>query len=285
MPGLSHSAAQWTGRHNKQLGTLLNMFDVHRIRLVSRIVATVLSLVVSDATLQATELPAAYSSVQGQSGFFYEQINDSRLLNATNPAPASSALLFFHPSDLPLGDRYIRSSEFTSKPSYPYIELLGGHTVHLHPGAGATGNIGVAIRFDAETAGIHNISGGFARQNVTFEGGNGVDVLATRADDLDHPLFASHIASSHVVDLSNPFGGTGVAAFDFTVWLDAGESLRFIVFSDGEGLDGDYDGTAFRVTILPVPEPSSAVLLVAGVLAVCCFCRQKAVRKREGVAK
>ena len=56
--------------------------------------------------------------------------------------------------------------------------------------------------------------------------------------------------------------------FDITVHLEAGESLRFVVFSDGQGQDSTYDGTAFRVAIQEVPEPTTAILAMFGVASI-----------------
>jgi hypothetical protein len=67
-------------------------------------------------------------------------------------------------------------------------------------------------------------------------GVDGVDVLVTREANLNSPLFIAHISQNNDVDPANPFSGTGIAPFELTVHLNAGNSLTFIVFS---GLKND----------------------------------------------
>jgi hypothetical protein len=73
-------------------------------------------------------------------------------------------------------------------------------------------------------------------------------------------LCSTQISPNHAVDTANQFAGTGVLSFDLQVPLLVGESIRFIVFSDGQGQDGTFDGSAFRASITEVgqvPEPAT----------------------------
>lgn len=139
----------------------------------------------------------------------------------------------------------------------------------MSPGTGGvagTSDIGVAVAFQATTAGIYNAFGTFARDNPNFGAGDGVDVLVIKGTDLNSPLFTAHISQNHAVDYTHPFAGTGIAPFNLTIPLLAGDSLRFIVFSGPQGQDGSFDNTALQLSVVQVPEPSSLVLAGMGAL-------------------
>lgn len=218
--------------------------------------------------VQAAILPADFSSTQGDNGVFYEEIGDSRSTNTMNPAPAGASLLPFRGDVVEtLGPL----PTYSDNSGFPYIQNDAADGVLvMHPGTGGfnfgtgTANIGASIAIDAPTAGLYDIVGGFARDNVNQNAGDGVDVLVTKALNLDNPLFSTTIGPDNAVDTSNPFGGTGVANFDLKVPLNAGDVLRFVVFSDSQGQDGTFDATAFRVTVNQVPEPATWALMAVG---------------------
>jgi hypothetical protein len=81
-------------------------------------------------------------------------------------------------------------------------------------------------------------------------------------DAIDSPLFSTSIAIAPVP--ADPFAGTAIAPFNVNTFLSAGESIRFIVFADGQGQNGTYDGTGLRLTISEVPEPTGYLLAVIG---------------------
>ena len=182
-------------------------------------------------SIHASTLPDDFSTTQGTNGVFYEEIGDSRSTNIVNPAPPGATLM-------PLTEphRYGR---------WPFVMIHNG-VIHTHPGTGGTANIGVGIRFQAYDNRMYNFAGDVARFNEAFKHGNGVDFLVVKELDLDNPLFESYIDDNHVVDRRTAFDGTGVVSFDVNVLLLGGESVRLVVFSDGQGQDGTFDSTAFR---------------------------------------
>lgn len=244
------------------------------IRFLSAFAALLLSA--SPSLAVVVSLPANFSSVQGTHGFSYESIGDSRASNVQHPGTGVTPMgyrgefSFGYPGDLP-------HPTFAHAELFPYVQHrpdFGGMTIQ--PGTsgfdfgGGTANIGVAVRWEAPAAGLYRIDGLFAPNNQNWTFGNGVDVLIARGLDLENPLFAATISDAHAVNLLNPFGGTGATPFDLQVSLAAGESVRFIVFADGQGQDGTYDTSAFQVTIAEVPEPSSIALgafALAGLIA------------------
>ena len=199
---------------------------------------------------------------------------------------------------------------------WPFVLIENG-VIHTHPGTGgynlgtSTANIGMAIRFQDYDNRMCASAGDVVRFNEAFGHGNGVDFLVVKELDLDNPLFETHIDSNHVVDRRTAFNGTGVVSFDVNVQLLVGESVRLIVFPDGQGPDGTFDSTVFRglmeayrcgnadldrdVDITDVnfltsnfapdgygpsnatPKPSSFILLVFGILAVSRFVSQREV--------
>lgn len=233
-------------------------------------------------------LPNNFSGIQGQGGVYYEYIGDSRLINTQNRASASISLMNFRPSysygypgDVPL-PTYAHPQDF------PGVQYDSSHQLlRFEPGTGGfllgtgTANLGASIRFQVPSTGTFGISGAFARDNTNFNAGDGVDVLVVKGANLDSPLFEEIISSANLVNHSDPFGGTGVADFNFNISLQAGDVLRFIVFSDNQGQDGTFDATAFRVSVSQVPEPTALTLAVMGVV-VMSFAR--GVRRRRSRA-
>lgn len=237
------------------------------------VVATFFTVLVASSAEAEIMLQHSFSSIQGENGVFYEAIGDSRSTNLLNPSSIGVVPLIYrgntsfgYPGDPPPTYSYLGH--------YPHVQIwAGSELLYVHPGTGGfnygsgTSNIGVSIRFQAESTGIYKVDGGFARSNRNRGAGNGVNVLVVKNLDLDAPLFNAVLASNHVVDINDPFSGSGVETFDFHVSLLAGESLRFIVFSDGQGQDGTFDGTGIRASIglVPrtneVPEPGSILLL------------------------
>jgi hypothetical protein len=218
-------------------------------------------------------LPADFSSTQGANGIYYEAIGDSRSINTLNPAAPGTSSLDFNPAVAYPPDPARPTYNYQS--GYPYVQLDADNNLMIvHPGTGGfefgsgTANLGLSIRVQAPSPGLYSIVGDFARDNINVGAGDGVDVLVVDEADLDHPLFHAAISSNHAVDPSNPFAGTGVATFSLQATLAAGESLRFIVFSDDQGQDGTFDATAFRVAIAQVPEPASAALFALGAAAI-----------------
>ncbi len=228
--------------------------------------ASALLLFVTATTLgNVVSLPAHFSGTQGTGGIYYEAIGDSRSTNILHPG-AGVTSMEFNPAFVFSGD--------TARPTYrvpqsfPFIQNhIGGDYLLMHPGTGGanfgtgTSNIGASVRFQAAADGWYNANGTFAWQNGLS--GNGVDVLVAKQDDIDTPLFATTISIAPVPP--DPFAGAAIAPFNLNVYLAAGESLRFIVFADAQGQDGTYDGTALRLSIQEVPEPSSYIL---GVIAL-----------------
>lgn len=236
-------------------------------------------------------LPQAFSGVQGSSGIFYEAVGDSRSTNTLNPAPAGATLLnylgsfsFGYPGDVAL-------PTYASPGGFPNVQHVTAYGFLLiHPGTGGfifgsgTADRGVGVRFQAPVAGQYMLVGDFARLNVNQGYGNGVDVRIVKNLDLDHPLFAANITSNHFVNYATPFSGTGVVSFNLNVSLAAGDSVRFIVFSDGQGQDGTFDGTAFRTSITQVtsvPEPPTMCTFALAMTALIAHRR----RRRNSIIK
>lgn len=239
------------------------------------------ALVLSTTSITlAASLPDDFSGTQGADGFYYESIGDSRSSNVLHPGAGVTPMdyrgefSFGYPGDLP-------HPTYAHAVLFPYVQHrpdFGGLTIQ--PGTGGfdfgqgTSNIGVSVRYDAPAAGIYRLQGVFAPNNASWVAGNGVDVLIARGVDLDNPLFAATISDAHSVNLLNPFGGTGATPFDLQVSLVAGESVRFIVFADGQGQDGLFDTSAFRVNITPVPEPATAALGALALVSLLAFRRR-----------
>jgi hypothetical protein len=208
-------------------------------------------------------LPQDFGTTQGIDGVYYQAIGDSRASNTQNPAPAGTLPMTFEgsvgspPSNFP--DFDIPSG------GYPFVQLdAADKDVLMHPEA----NQGSSIEYVAPTAGTYVSAGAFARDNPNIGAGDGVDVLVIKNLNLNNPLFFAHISANNLVDTTHPFAGTGVAPFTVSASLQAGDSLRFIVFSGPQGLDASYDGTAFYVNIGQVPEPSSLALAALGGIAL-----------------
>ena len=197
-----------------------------------------------------------------------------------NPAPAGTSLMAFKGTVAiaPFGPL----PTYSDPSSFPYVQddTADGALV-MHPGTGGTNfgtgtsNIGASIAFQASATGLYNAVGDFARDNPALGAGDGVDVLVIKGADPNIPLFATTISSANAANMADPFSGTGLAHFNVTVPLLAGESLRFIVFSDAQGQDGTFDATAFRVTVAQVPEPSTIVLAALGGLALLVYRRRR----------
>jgi len=188
-------------------------------------------------SIHASTLPDDFSTTQGTNGIYYEKIADSRSTNVVNPAPAGATRM-----TLTQPHRY---------GNWPFV-LIDNGIIHMHPGTGGynlgtgTANIGAGIRFQAYDNRMYNFAGDVARFNESVKYGNGVDFLIVKELDLDNPLFESRIDDNHVVDRRTAFDGTGVVSFDVNVLLLGGESVRLVVFADGQGQDGTFDSTAFR---------------------------------------
>ena len=135
--------------------------------------------------------------------------------------------------------------------NWPFVLIEDG-VIHTRPGTGrydletGTANIGMGIRFQAYDNRMYNFAGDVARFNEAVGYGNGVDFLVVKELDLDNPLFETHIESNHVVDRRTAFDGTVVVSFEVNVPLPVGESVRLVVFTDGQGQDGRFDSTAFQ---------------------------------------
>lgn len=241
-------------------------------------VAIALTFLICARSASAVVLPQDFSTTQGTNGIFYEWIGDSRLTNVLNPAPAgASDLTFFGDYQGPIDP--LPTYNYQIFPGYfPFVQVDTAHEVLImHPGTSGfdlgqpTANIGASVRVQVAVAGLYSVSGGWARDNVNVGWGDGVDALVVKDSDLDSPLFSTHISSAHVVDVTQPFAGTGTAMFNLQLPLSAGESLRFVVFSDGQGQDGTFDSTAFRVAVAQVPEPSSFVIVGCAVGTIVLF--------------
>jgi hypothetical protein len=217
-------------------------------------------------------LPADFSSTQGISGFFYQEIGDSRPGNVANPSAAPlTDLPFIGEPDLVNGSVTFSGPTYMSDDSFPFImnETARGFML-MHPGSETTSNRAAVITWVSPVSRWYSLQGAFARANDTRLGGNGVDVGVFRNADLTTSLFAASISPDHAVNPEDPFAGTGVAQFAFDTHVAAGQSLNFIVFSDSQGGDGFFDITAFRLDIdhSPIPEPSTLTLFGAGILAL-----------------
>ena len=208
-----------------------------------------------------------FNSSQGTSGIFYEEIGDSRATNIVNPAPPGTSLMPFQGTVaiVPFGPL----PTYSDPSSFPYVQDDAADGVLImHPGTGGAilgggnANIGASIAFQAPVSGSYHIAGGFARDNPSTGAGDGVDVLVINGSDPNSSLFSTTISSANAVNTADPFSGTGTANFNLTVPLLAGQSVRFIVFSDSQGQDGTFDATAFRVNIA-VPEPATLYLIAA----------------------
>lgn len=247
---------------------------------------SLLSALLAVSTLAHAEivsLNANFSGTQGSSGFFYEWIGDNRATNVQNPSAAGIGSLSYNPSfALPFSPAR-PTYRYSNSVSFPFVQNYAGNGkdyVVVHPGTGGelfgtgTADIGVSIRYAAPANGFYNFAGAFAPLNNAFDNGNGVDVLVVKGANLDAPIFAATIAPTINIP-SDPFLGPASEPFNLGVFLTAGESLRFVVFADGQGQDGTFDGTAFRLGVTPVPEPSSIALALTGIVGLLTLRRRK----------
>ena len=234
----------------------------------------------------------SFSGSQGTNGIYYEAIGDSRSTNTQNPGAEGVTPLRFNASfNYNYPGNVARPTYYLTPSLFPHIQdWSSSGFLDAHPGTGGyslgagTANLGVSIRFVAAVSGLFEITGGFARFNTNYGYGNGVEVLVAKNGDLDTSLFKSSISQNHHVDVMAPFEGTGVASFSFKTHLLAGDSLRFIVFADGQGQDGTFDSTAIRASINAVdativPEPSSLAYLLG--LAGLALISQRRRRKQD----
>lgn len=151
---------------------------------------------------------------------------------------------------------------------FPYAMLdTARHRVFLHPGTFGTVTKSAVVSAGIATGGTYVVSGAFARANSFRKVGDGVRVAVFLNDQVDAPMFEADISSDHFVDPSDPFRGTGVAAFSFAVPLAAGDSVRFAVSSGPALRDGTFDFTALEVTLegpasvaLPADFPRAAIM-------------------------
>jgi hypothetical protein len=151
-------------------------------------------------------------------------------------------------------------------PSYffPDIELDSSRNILLlHPGSFASVRIGSVLGVPITDSADYDIAGAFARANDFENAGDGVVVDVFVNSDIGDPMFESVISSNNVVDPDSPFTGTGVAPFEATVALSAGDVVHFAVFSGANLTDGTFDVTALEATITSVPEPSVVSLFCA----------------------
>lgn len=204
----------------------------------------------------AVNLPSDFNGTQGTNGIYFESIGDNRSSNTQHQGPPGASLMDYHASFgyPPSGNL----PTYNHQSSFPMVQNDSPHNLLImHPGTGGydlgtgSSNLGSSIRFLAGATGVYSVVGDFARDNVNIGAGNGIDALIARQLDLDNPVMATKISASHAVDTTNPFSGTSNVHFNLTLRVNEGDSLRFVVFTDGQGQDGTYDSTAFRVAIQP----------------------------------
>ncbi len=206
-------------------------------------------------TFPVSDLPAAFCEIQYANNLIYEAYADNR--TGGNPGPGAEnswALTYSGVKTLGAGSAEFIGPVYTDPDAFfPTVqrETARGFLV-LHPGEqllGGPASMAAVVIYVAPAAGTYRFVGDFARANDFQLAGDGVDVLAFSSYSPDTPLFAANISSDHVVDPDDPFSGTGVEHFDFTVTLDASEELRFAVLPGAPGdLDIGFDATAFRMT-------------------------------------
>jgi len=120
------------------------------------------------------------------------------------------------------------------------------------------GAAGTAIEWTG--GGTVRVKGAFARASTARGAGDGVYVAIYRSLSPAVPIWSGSIGADQTVDPTDPFGGTGVAAFDVTVSLGAtsdpfssnnNEGLIFAVFAGPPGSSSTLfaDETALRFSI------------------------------------
>ena len=242
---------------------------MHRARTKSLLAFLALSTIYSNS-IYAESLPQDFTTTQGMNGLSYQHIGDSRPTNVTNSSNTPLTDLVFS-GDESFGNGTVQNVGPAYLPDFggifPYVmHDSTRNLVLLHPigRLGESPSIGSAVTFEAPLESEYEVTGSFARANNLRNAGNGVDVVIAKNGDLTALLFEEDISSDHDVDADDPFSGTGVADFSFSINLLSGEQLNFVTFVDAQGNDQDFDVTALQFDITAIPEPASAWLLMLG---------------------
>jgi hypothetical protein len=195
------------------------------------------------AVAAAVQLPDDFRSSQGTNGLFYESYSDNRPSNTMNPGSGTVVQLPFVGSDSEINGSITITGETYQDPNgFPYLldDALRSVLI-MHPGTGGfnfgtgTSNLDASLRFVAPQAGVYHPAGAFARANDTEDAGDGVDVAIFKELNTGSPVFGTTIDAHHAVDANNYFGRDRCRGFCAECLLPQNESLRFVVFSDGQG--------------------------------------------------
>lgn len=196
-------------------------------------------------------LSDGFCPIHGINNLNYESYSDNRLGGNS----VVTALAFGGTLSLANGSTTFVGPTFRS-PAH-FFPVVQNETnrgfVWLHPGnvsADGPTSIASTVKYTAEQSGDHRVVGAFARANDFMLAGDGVVVSIFRGTSAAQPIFSAAISSAHEANGDDPFLGMGVASFDLTISLVAGEDLRFAVFPGAPGdVDIAFDATALRFHI------------------------------------
>jgi len=199
-------------------------------------------------------IPSDFSTTQGTNGLRYEVYSDNRPTNVSNPGDGSvvemeyKGVETFPPGCLTMqqtGPLYGNPSDL-----FPYIFFeRDRNALLLHNGTFSTASLGAAVSYTAPSTGRYRARGVFARANTCVPAGDGVDATILVNTNAGSPVFTAHLPADIPVDANDYFGGEGARPFDVVVDLQAGDALRFAVFSGPQAADGTFDLSALRFEV------------------------------------
>ena len=180
---------------------------------------------------------------------------------------------------LPFFDTIVQGTNFQAwahgNDAVPYVGVVpsGGPAFfgvpagsgYVHPEAGVNG--GLAIGFRAPTTGLFDVS--FSLYNADGTAGDGVDWYLDKNSAAGNLAFGS-ATQAHEVD----------TASISSLALDAGDFIFLVVnANDLNSYNNTSDSTAVSFTVTQVPEPSTFVLVGAGLAGATFFRRRPRVGK------
>lgn len=184
----------------------------------------------------------------------YESVPDRRSDNTLNPGVGAIELLPFDGIQTygtgvveHTGPTWRRSQGFTYVQHVPDSDLL-----FLHPEGWPQFNIpprAASIAIETTAPGHYALTGAVARGSDFMSQGNGVEFHVVIDENWDAPVYAVHIHPQHSAPPGLPFAGSSVVEFNVPLQLNAGQTVRLMVYPGPTGSDFAFDHTVLRYDI------------------------------------